>query len=137
VRNLRQEKQLPIKEILVMQVISDENNTLAFAEVMKKLSNLTIDTVAVKPEGAVSFIVKSTEYHILLTGKIDIAEEIKKVETELDYFRGFLESVMKKLSNERFVAGAPKQVIQNEMNKKADTEAKIKALEERLEALNK
>ena len=137
VRNIRQEKQLPIKEPLVMQVITDENNTLDFAEVIKKLSNLTIDKVTVKPEGAVSFIVKSTEYHLLLTGKIDVKEEIKKVETELDYVRGFLESVMKKLNNERFVSGAPPQVLQKEMDKKADTEAKIKALEERLEALNK
>jgi valyl-tRNA synthetase len=137
VRNIRQEKQLPIKEPLIMQVITDENNTLDFAEVIKKLSNITIDKVNVKPEGAVSFIVKSTEYHLLLTGKIDVDEELKKVETELDYFRGFLESVMKKLNNERFVSGAPPQVLQNEKNKKADTEAKIKALEERLEALNK
>src|ERR1035437_10353330 len=103
IRNIRQEKQLPVKEPLVMQVITDENNTLDFAEVIKKLSNLTIDKVNVKPEGAVSFIVKSTEYHLLLTGKIDVIEEIKKVETELDYVRGFLESVMKKLNNERFV----------------------------------
>ncbi len=137
VRNIRQEKQLPIKEPLVMQVITDENNTLDFAEVIKKLSNLTIDKVTVKPEGAVSFIVKSTEYHLVVTGKIDVKEEIKKVETELDYVRGFLESVMKKLNNERFVSGAPPQVLQKEMDKKADTEAKIKALEERLEALNK
>jgi valyl-tRNA synthetase len=135
VRNIRQEKQLPTKDPLVMQILSEEN-TLAFGEVMKKLSNLSaIETVTAKPEGAASFIVKSSEYHILLEGKIDVEEEIKKVETELQYTQGFLDSVMKKLSNEKFVSGAPPQVVQNEMNKKADAEAKIKALEERLKGL--
>ncbi|HEX3010115.1 MAG TPA: hypothetical protein VHO90_21115, partial [Bacteroidales bacterium] len=68
-------------------------------------------------------------------GKIDIAEEIKKLEGELSYAKGFLMSVMKKLSNEKFMAGAPQQVVQNELNKKADTEATIKALEERIQSL--
>lgn len=136
VRSIRQEKNLPMKEALVMQVVTDANNTLAFAEVMKKLSNLSaVETVSAKPEGAVSFLVKSTEFYIPLSGKIDVAEEIKKIETELAYNKGFLESVMKKLSNEKFVSSAPQQVVQNEMNKKADAEAKIKAMEERLKEL--
>lgn len=133
VRNIRQEKNLPLKELLAMQVITDENNTLAYSEVIKKLSNLSsIEIVLVQPEDAVSFLVKSTEYYIPLTGKIDIEEEIKKIETELAYNKGFLESVLKKLDNGKFVNSAPKQVVENEMNKKADTEAKIKAMEERL-----
>jgi valyl-tRNA synthetase len=136
VRSIRQEKNLPLKEALVMQVVTDANNTLAFAEVMKKLSNLSaVDMVSAKPEGAVSFLVKSTEYYIPLSGKIDVAEEIKKIETELAYTKGFLDSVMKKLSNEKFVSSAPQQVVQNEMNKKEDAEAKIKAMEERLKEL--
>ena len=136
VRNIRQEKNLPQKEALVMQMLTDAGNTLVFAEVMKKLSNLSsVEIVSSKPEGAVSFLVKSTEYYIPLSGKIDIAEEIKKIETELDYNKGFLVTVMKKLGNEKFVSGAPPQVVQNEMNKKADAEAKIKAMEERLKEL--
>lgn len=136
VRNIRQEKNLPLKEVLAMQVKTDENNTLAFSEVIKKLSNLSsIEIVLVQPEDAVSFLVKSTEYYIPLTGKIDIEEEIKKIETELAYNKGFLESVLKKLDNEKFVNSAPKQVVENEMNKKSDTEAKIKAMEERLISL--
>ena len=119
-----------------MQVITDENNTLAFSEVIKKLSNLSsLEIVLVQPEDAVSFLVKSTEYYIPLTGKIDVEEEIKKIETELAYNKGFLESVLKKLDNGKFVNSAPKQVVENEMNKKADTEAKIKAMEERLISL--
>ena len=136
VRNIRQEKNLPMKETLAMQVVTDTNKILAFAEVMKKLSNLSaVETVTEKPEGAVSFHVKSSEYYIPLSGKIDIEEEIKKIEAELAYNKGFLETVMKKLSNEKFVSSAPPQVVQNEMNKKADAEAKIKAMEERLKGL--
>ena len=136
IRNIRQEKNLPQKEALVMQIITDTHHTLAFAEVMKKLSNLSaFETVSTKPEGAVSFLVKSTEYYLPLSGKIDVAEEIKKIEAELAYNKGFLESVMKKLSNEKFVSSAPQQVVQNEMNKKADAEAKIIAMEERLKGL--
>jgi valyl-tRNA synthetase len=135
VRNIRQEKNLPNKEALTMQLLADDGNLLAFAEIMKKLSNLSsVELVKAKPEGSVSFMVKSTEYYIPLTGKIDVAEEIKKIETELEYTRGFLVSVQKKLSNERFVSGAPAQVLQNEMNKKADAEAKIKAMEETLKS---
>ncbi|HEY4788757.1 MAG TPA: valine--tRNA ligase [Bacteroidales bacterium] len=136
VRNIRQEKNLPQKEALVMQVVNNTNHTLSFAEVMKKLSNLSaVETVSTKPEGAVSFLVKSTEYYIPLSGKIDVGEEIKKIEAELAYTKGFLESVMKKLGNQKFVSSAPQQVVQNEMNKKADAEAKIKAMEERLKEL--
>ena len=136
VRNIRQEKNLPMKETLAMQVVTDTNKILAFAEVMKKLSNLSaVETVTEKPEGAVSFHVKSSEYYIPLSGKIDVEEEIKKIEAELAYNKGFLENVMKKLSNEKFVSSAPPLVVQNEMNKKADAEAKIKAMEERLKGL--
>jgi len=64
-----------------------------------------------------------------------VEEEIKKLEAELIYNKGFLETVMKKLDNEKFISSAPQQVIQNEMNKKADADAKIKAIEERLKGL--
>ncbi|MDP4210297.1 MAG: valine--tRNA ligase [Bacteroidota bacterium] len=136
VRNIRQEKNLPIKEALELQLLADNDGTLAFSSVIKKLSNLSdVALVASKPEGAVSFLVKSTEYYVPLTGKIDVEEEIQKIEKELKYTQGFLESVLKKLSNERFVSGAPQQVLQNEQNKKADAEAKIKAMQERLAGL--
>ena len=70
-----------------------------------------------------------------LGGGMDPEAELKKTEEELNYARGFLNSVDKKLSNERFVAGAPAQVLEVERKKKADAEAKIKALEERLAVL--
>jgi valyl-tRNA synthetase len=136
IRNIRQEKNLPNKDALVLQLMSDEGKILAYSSVLQKLSNLTsVEIVSAKPEGAVSFLVKSTEYYVPLTGKIDIAEEIKKIEAELIYTQGFLESVLKKLSNERFVSSAPQQVVQNEQSKKADAEAKIKAMVERIKEL--
>jgi valyl-tRNA synthetase len=117
-------------------MLTDEQGVRYFGEVIKKLSNLSsIELVKEKPTGAASFLIKSTEFFVPLQGKIDVEEEIKKAEAELIYNRGFLESVMKKLSNEKFVSGAPQQVVQNEMNKKADAEAKIKALEEQLKIL--
>jgi valyl-tRNA synthetase len=138
IRSIRQEKNLPNKDTLVLQMPSDEQAVLYFGEVIKKLSNLSaIEMVNEKSGDSVSFIVKATEFFIPLQGKIDIGEEILKIETELTYRKGFLVSVMKKLGNDKFVSGAPQQVVQNEMNKKADAEANIKALEERLIELKK
>lgn len=135
VRTIRQEKNIPIKDSLALQYITDEQNILYFADVISKLSNLSsIDKISEKSTGSLSFIVKSTEFCVPLTGKIDVAEEIKKLESELGYAKGFLESVLKKLNNQKFVSGAPQQVVQNELNKKADTEATIKALEERIQS---
>lgn len=136
IRNIRQEKNMATRESLTMQFINDENRTLDFSPVIKKLSNLSsIELVKEKPAGAVSFLVKSTEYYIPLEGKIDVEEEMKKIKDELQYSREFLESVLKKLSNVNFVNNAPPQVLQNEYNKKADAEARISALEERLKNL--
>jgi valyl-tRNA synthetase len=79
--------------------------------------------------------VKSAEYFVPLEGKIDIEEELVKLKADLEYTRGFLATVEKKLSNEKFVNSAPQLVVQNELNKKADAEGKIKALEERIALL--
>lgn len=136
VRSIRQEKNIPLKETLTMLVIQDDNDSLSFSGVIKKLCNISsIEVTNEKPDGAIPFLIKSTEYYIPMTGKIDIEAEIKKAEEELLYQQGFLESVMKKLSNERFVNNAPAQVLQNEQNKKADAEAKISALLENLKNL--
>jgi valyl-tRNA synthetase len=126
------------RDALSMQLINDENHTLEFSQVIIKLSNLSsFGLVKDKPSGSVSFIVKSTEYYIPVLGKIDVGEEIKKISEELIYNREFLESVLKKLNNENFVNNAPSKVLQNEYNKKADAEARITALTERLQLLKK
>ena len=87
---------------------------------------------AEKPDNAATFMVKTTEFHIPLGGKIDPESEKLKIRSDLEYFKGFLDSVMKKLNNERFVKNAPAAVIELENRKKADTESKIRSLEEAL-----
>ncbi len=136
IRNIRKDKNLSSREPLTMQLINDENHTLDFSVIVKKLSNLSsIELVEVKPTGAVSFIVKSTEFYIPILGTIDIEEEIKKINEELLYNREFLKSVMNKLNNLNFVNNAPPRVLQNEFNKRDDAESRIMALTERLTTL--
>ena len=77
----------------------------------------------------------TTEFFIPLAGKIDIEDEIAKIQEDLNYNRGFLVNVMKKLDNERFVKNAPANVLELERKKKNDAESKIKSLEERIKAL--
>ncbi|MEN8118230.1 MAG: valine--tRNA ligase, partial [Bacteroidota bacterium] len=86
-------------------------------------------------KGAASFRVKSTNFYVPLEGFVDAEEELKTLEEELKYTKGFLNSVMKKLSNERFVNNAPEVVVAKEKAKQADAEAKIKVLEERIAAM--
>ena len=104
--------------------------------IIKKLGNISeIATVTETVDGALSFRVKSNEYFVPLGGAIDVEAEIKKLTEELDYTRGFLQSVQKKLSNERFVNNAPPQVVELERKKAADAEAKIETLEKSLASL--
>lgn len=141
IRNVRKTKNIAQKEPLELIYAADENYPAEFASVISKMGNLSALTPlaagSAKPAGAASFIVKTTEYFIPLDGivQVDAAAERERLGKELDYARGFLASVMRKLSNERFVQSAPEQVIANERAKQADAEAKIKALEEQLAAL--
>ena len=101
------------------------------------MANLSaIEIVTEKDPTAAAFIVKTTQYFIPMSGKIDVEAERKKLTDDLAYYEGFLASVMKKLSNERFVQSAPEKVVANERAKQADAEAKIAALKEQLAAMN-
>ena len=136
VRAIRKEKNISFKEELELYVMNTEGFTDRFNGIIKKLCNLsTIEATTVSKDGALSFRVKANEYFIPLTGAIDIEAEIAKIEEELNYTRGFINSVTKKLSNERFVSGAPEQVVAIERQKQADAQSKIDALEKRLAAL--
>ena len=136
VRNIRNQKNLPQKEALTLHVIADENYPAEFAPVITKMANLaSIEPVTEKDPAAAAFLVKTTQYFVPLAGKIDAEAEIKKLTDDLKYYEGFLASVMKKLSNERFVQSAPEKVVANERAKQADAEAKIAALKEQLAAL--
>ena len=137
VRTIRLQKNIAQKEALTLQVVG-ENPLAAFAPVVCKLCNLT--TVAVvesKAEGSVSFMVGTTEYAVPLGSLINVEEEIKKLEAELTYQEGFLQSVLKKLGNEKFVSKAPANVIEMERKKQADAESKIASLKESIAALKK
>lgn len=100
------------------------------------MANLShINETDKKIDGAVSFMVQSAEFYIELGDLVDVEEELKKLNEELEYNKGFLNSVMKKLSNERFVNNAPEKVVNIEKKKKEDAEAKIKVLEERIASI--
>ena len=131
IRRIRNEKQIAPKEKLNLLVKGDYSKELN--PVIQKLANLeSIETTSEAPASSAGFVIKGVEFFVPLDGLVDEGEEKEKLEKELEYTKGFLNSVTKKLSNERFISGAPEQVVQAEKNKKADAEAKIKALEEQL-----
>ena len=136
VRNVRKQKNLPNKEQLTLQAVGGLNNP--FEAIIIKLAGLEkIEAVAEKDPTAAAFMVGTAEFAVPVAGSIDVEEEIKKLEADLEYTRGFLASVDKKLSNERFVANAPEAVVANERKKKADAESKIATLEQALQQLRK
>ena len=101
-----------------------------------KLANLSaVNNVTEKDATAASFLVGTTEYAVPLGNNINVEEELKKLEADLKYNEGFLQSVLKKLSNEKFVNNAPAKVIEMERKKQADAEAKIATLKESIAAL--
>ena len=109
-------------------------NTLA-AVIAKSANTSEISFVSEKRGICASFMVGTTEYAVPLGSSINVEEELNKLEADLKYNEGFLASVMKKLGNERFVNGAPAQVVANEQKKKADAEQKIAAIKEAIAAL--
>ena len=129
IRNIRKEKNIAFKEKIEFSVLNNDNVTTNFDAVIEKLGNLSsINYVADKVDGALSFRVKSNEYFIPMGDAIDVEAEKLKLEEELKYTEGFLKSVQKKLSNERFVNNAPDQVIKIERQKEADALAKAETL---------
>ncbi|WP_026711581.1 valine--tRNA ligase [Flavobacterium filum] len=136
IRTIRKEKNITFKDVLDVKVINKEKVSNRFDAVIIKLGNLSgIDEVTDKVNGALTFRVKSNEYFIPIAGSVNVSEEIEKLESELVYIKGFLASVQNKLSNEKFVSGAPEKVIEMERKKEADALAKIATIEESLTAL--
>jgi len=137
IRTIRLQKNIAQKEALSLEVVG-ESPVATFNPVIAKLCNLSsIDTVDNKAEGAAAFMVGTTEYAVPLGNLINVEEELKKLEADLKYQEGFLQSVLKKLSNEKFVSKAPANVIEMERKKQADAETKIAALKESIAALKK
>jgi valyl-tRNA synthetase len=139
IRKIRQEKNIKNSEkiSLYYKPISGEKDN-QFDEIIIKLANLEkIQQGTDDNENYISFVIKNIEYYLPLNDIVNVEEEIKKLEDELKYTKGFLNNVMKKLNNQKFVQNAPKQVIERENKKKTDAENKIKAIEKQLSTLKK
>lgn len=134
IRTVRLQKNIPNKEELELQVMGEGN--VPVESIIKKLANLSaVANVSEKDATAAAFMVGTTEYAVPLGNNINVEEELKKLEADLKYQEGFLQSVLKKLSNEKFVNNAPAKVIEMERKKQADAEAKIATLKESISAL--
>ena len=135
VRTVRNQKNIPNKDALKLQTVS-ENKFNAYDSIVLKMANLeSIDVVAEKDSTAAAFMVGTLEYAVPLGDMIDVDVEIEKQEAQLKHLEGFLAGVMKKLSNERFVANAPEAVVALERKKQSDSEEKIAAIKESIASL--
>lgn len=136
VRGVRAAKNIAPKEKLELNVLGEFDSSLY--AVIEKLANLSsINSTTEKDASAASFMVGTTEFNVPLANNIDVEAEIAKLSKDLEYYKGFRESVLKKLSNERFVNNAPAAVVEGERRKLADAETKIKNLEDSISALSK
>ena len=137
VRAVRKEKNIPLKEQLVLCASPGATGT-EFDPVIIRMCNLSeIRVVEGKVEGAASFRIHTSEFFIPLSDGVDHEEEIRKLKEELVYMEGFLEAVLKKLSNEKFVANAPAKVIEIERKKEADARARIATINESIGHLSR
>jgi valyl-tRNA synthetase len=137
IRTIRKEQNIPNKEQLELLVIDNMNSENNLDSIITKLGNLSkINTTNEKPRGSFGFMVKSNEYFIPLLDNIDVVSEKEKLKKELDYTRGFLKIVEGKLSNDKFVQNAPKQLVENEKNKMTDAKEKIEILSGKIDALD-
>ena len=134
VRSVRLERNIPNKEALTLLIASGEHDD-TYNSVIAKLCNLDALVRGDKDATSASFMVRTAEYAMPLGNMINVDEEIAKMETEIGYLQGFLKSVMVKLSNERFVANAKPEVVDNERKKQADAESKIQTLHESIQQL--
>ena len=139
VRTVRKTKDVPNREKIELLILSDKNSyDTYFLPVISKLCNLSeVRFVSEKQEGTASFMVGTTGYFVPLAGILDVESEIAKLQEDLNYNRGFLVNVMKKLDNEHFVSNAPAKVLELERKKKSDAESKIRSLEEAIKSLNR
>ncbi len=139
IRTVRKEQNIANKDSIDLMVVPGEKGYVPeFNPVLEKMGNLSkLEVCQEEVQGALTFYVKASAFSIPMQGEVDVTEELAKINEELVYFRGFLEMVMKKLGNERFVNSAPAQVVELEQKKKADAEEKLKVLEERLQLLGK
>ncbi|MCH5237230.1 MAG: valine--tRNA ligase [Muribaculaceae bacterium] len=134
IRNIRKQKQIPQKEALDLLVKG--KHEAALNAVLGKIANISsVVFTDDKPAGAVAFIVDATEYSLPVGKSINIEDELNKLQSDLDYYNKFLESVRKKLSNEKFVSNAPEKVVALEKKKESDALEKIETIRAAMQAL--
>jgi len=138
IRAVRAQKNIPQKEALTLNIIGDAMPADGLKALIAKMANLSdVCVTSEKDPAAASFMVGTQEYNVPLADSIDVEAEIARVRKDIAYYEGFLGSVLKKLSNERFVAKAPAQVIEGERRKQADAETKLASLRATLASLEK
>lgn len=141
IRTIRLQKNIPNRDELILEIINKDiiqPFTTLYESVISKMCNLSsIKFVTEKDPTSVSFLVGTTEFSVPLGNNIDIEAELKRLNDELKYLEGFLKSVAAKLSNEKFVANAKPEIVENERKKQADGESKIKTIKESIANLNK
>lgn len=136
IRTIRKDKNIPQKDAIELKVVNNEGLSNEYDSLIIKLGNVSsLEYVAEKVSGALTFRVRSNEYFVPVTGAVNVEEEIAKLTEELNYNKGFLKSVQAKLSNEKFVGSAPEKVVAMERQKEADALAKIATIEQSLESL--
>lgn len=134
VRAIRASKNIPMRDALTLNYIGSFE--VPFVSVIEKLALLdNIEPISEKNPPAASFMLGTIEFEIPLCNTIDVTSEIQRLEKDLIYQEGFLNSVMKKLNNEKFVSGAPAKVVENERKKQADAETKIASIKASIAAL--
>lgn len=136
IRSIRKAKNIAFKDAIELKVINNDKVSTHFDSIIIKLGHISsLEYIKDKVNGALSFRVKSNEYFIPVTGAVNVEEEIAKLTEELNYTKGFLKSVQAKLSNEKFVSGAPEKVLEMERKKEADALSKIATIEQSLAGL--
>ena len=136
VRSVRLERNIANKEPLLLLITNGDHKS-DYDAVVVKMCNLSGIARGEKDATAATFMVGTTEFAVPLGSLVDVEGEIKKIEADIAYLEGFLNSVMRKLGNEKFVANAKPEIVENERKKQADAESKLKTLRESLAALKK
>ncbi|GAB2569953.1 valine--tRNA ligase [Spirosoma areae] len=137
VRNIRNSKQISPKIALPLAIKTQSAERFEkLAWLLKKMANVSAISYVQEKADGLSFLIKSNEFFVDIAGEVDIDQEITNTQKELDYYIGFRDSILKKLANEKFVANAKPEIIDRERQKLADAEAKIQALEQRLQDLS-
>lgn len=139
IRNFRQEKNIPNKDSVKLKIKLNSNESQKISDsILIKLSNISdLEYVNEKQKDAVCIMVGSSEFYIPVEGNIDVESELKKLNEELEYQKGFCSSILKKLENERFVNSAPAHIVEMERKKLNDARSRIQIIEEQIESFAK